>query len=208
MDTSERAPPTLLIATGNRGKFTEISAELSGLGVRYVSLKDFPPVPECEETGQTFRENAIEKARYYARQFKVLTLADDSGLEVDALNGAPGVYSARYAGTPSNDQANNEKLVRRLTGIPPEQRSARFRCVMALVDPQGNFLGATEGTIEGVIIDQPRGTHGFGYDPHFFVPRLGKTTAELPREEKNNISHRGQATRAMHQLLNTLFPSG
>ena len=205
MSGSKRPHPTILIATGNQGKFVEIAAELGGLGVRYISLKDFPPVPECEEIGLTFKDNAVDKARYYAHQFKIYTLADDSCLEVDALNGAPGVYSARYAGTPTNDQANNAKLVRELSGIPPEKRGARFRCVMALVDPDENLLGTTEGVIEGIIIDQHRGTNGFGYDPHFFVPKLGKTTAELPREEKNKISHRGQATRAMHQLLSRFF---
>jgi len=205
--TSElkQTPPTILIATGNKGKFAEISSELSGLGVKYLSLKDFPKVPECEETGQTFLENATQKARYYARHFNIHTLADDSGLEVDALAGAPGVYSARYAGIPCNDQANNDKLVRELAGIPREKRSARFRCAMSLVDPQGNLLGTAEGTIEGEIIDQPRGPHGFGYDPHFFVPSLGKTTAEISREEKNKISHRGQATRKMHDLMQSLF---
>jgi len=203
--TTTPAPPTILIATGNLGKFSEIAAELSGLGVRYLSLKDFPKVPEAEETGYTFEENATQKARYYARCFKVFALADDSGLEVDALNGAPGVYSARYAGTPCDDRANNEKLVRELVGIPAEKRTARFRFAMALVDPEGNLLGVTQGAIEGVIIDKSRGENGFGYDPHFFVPSLGKTTAEITREEKNKISHRGQATRKMHDLMLTIF---
>jgi non-canonical purine NTP pyrophosphatase (RdgB/HAM1 family) len=197
----------VLIATGNSGKFTEIAAELSGLGMEYRSLKDFPVVPECEETGKSFEENAVQKARYYAECFKILTLADDSGLEVDALAGAPGVYSARYAGIPCNDQANNAKLVKELTGIPAEKRSARFRCVMALVDPNGKLLGTTQGTIEGIIVDEPRGKNGFGYDPHFFVPSLKKTTAEISREHKNKISHRGQATRAMHELLIKIFRS-
>ncbi len=203
----KHAPPTVLIATGNSGKFTEIATELSGLGMEYRSLKDFPPVPECEETGNTFEENAVQKAKYYSKHFKILTLADDSGLEVDALGGAPGVYSARYAVTPCNDHANNAKLVKDLAGVPAEKRTARFRCVMALVDPNGKLLGTTQGVIEGLIIDTPRGKNGFGYDPHFFVPSLNQTTAEITPEHKNQISHRGQATRAMHDLLIKLFRS-
>jgi XTP/dITP diphosphohydrolase len=196
------SPLRLLIATSNRGKFREISAVLSTVDeIECVSLKDFPPVSECEETGSTFEENAIQKAKYYAGHFHILTLADDSGLEVDVLDKRPGVYSARYAGEPCDDQANNAKLVQELAGVPAEKRNARFRCVMALVDANGNIIGTTEGTIEGVIIDQPQGKNGFGYDPHFLVPKLGKTTAELSPKEKNDISHRGQATRAMKQLL-------
>lgn len=199
--------PTILIATGNRGKFTEIAAELSGLGIDFLSLREFPAVPEPEETGETFQENAVQKARYYARHLHQLTLADDSGLEVDALGGRPGVYSARYAGTPCNDRANNEKLVHELAGVPQAERTARFRCAMALVDPEGNVRAASEGVIEGLIIDEPRGQNGFGYDPHFFVPELGKTTAELSREEKNAVSHRGKATRAMFRQLQALTSS-
>ena len=192
---------TLLIATGNKGKFAEIAAELSGLGLKFISLADLPEIPECEESGRTFEENAVQKSRYYALHFRLLTLADDSGLQVDALNGAPGVFSARYAGSPCNDQSNNEKLVKELSSIPLEKRRARFICSMALVDAEGKLLGTTEGKIEGIIIDCPRGKNGFGYDPHFFVPSLNKTTAELSREEKNKISHRGNATRKMHDLL-------
>jgi non-canonical purine NTP pyrophosphatase (RdgB/HAM1 family) len=202
-----KTPLTVLIATGNSGKFKEIAAELSGLGIEYRSLKDFPAVPECEETGKSFEENAVQKATFYAGHYKILTLADDSGLEVDALHGDPGVFSARYAGTPCNDQANNEKVIKELSGVPAEKRTARFRCAMALVDPNGKLLGTTQGTIEGIIIDLPRGKNGFGYDPHFFVPSLKKTTAEIPQEHKNQISHRGQATRAMHGLLIKLFRS-
>ncbi|MFA5863667.1 MAG: XTP/dITP diphosphatase [Phycisphaerae bacterium] len=197
----EKTQSMLLIATGNKGKFTEIAAELSNLGIKYISLADLPKIPECEETGQTFEDNAIQKARYYATHFNVLTIADDSGLEVDALDGNPGVMSARYAGTPCNDQANNAKLIKELTGVAHEKRTARFRCVMALVDPGGNLIGTTQGAIEGIIIDTPRGQNGFGYDPYFFVPQLSKTTAEITREEKNKISHRGQATRKMHDRL-------
>ena len=202
-------PIKLLIATGNAGKAREIAAEMAPMPqIECVSLKDLPEVPECEETGETFEANAIQKAKYYADHFHCLTLADDSGLEVDALNGAPGIYSARYAGTPCDDQANNDKLVLELADVPSQTRTARFRCVMALVDGAGNFLGTTQGTIEGIIIDQPRGNNGFGYDPHFYLPDRGKTTAELNPEEKNKISHRGQATRAMHTLLESLIRDG
>jgi XTP/dITP diphosphohydrolase len=195
----------LLIATGNQGKFREISAELNDLGVECLSLKDFPGVPECEETGMTFSENAIQKARYYAEQFHILTLADDSGIEVDALFGLPGVKSARYAGEPCDDEANNMKLLKELQSTPPEKRQGRFRCVMAVVDAGGGLLGTTEGVIEGMILDKLRGSNGFGYDPLFLVPALGKTTAEISQEEKNKISHRGQAVRKMHELLQRLF---
>jgi len=200
------SPVKLLIATGNQGKCREIAAVLSSeASIECVCLKDFPPVPECEETGLTFEENAILKAKCYAEHFHIMTLADDSGLEVDALGGRPGVYSARYAGEPCDDQANNKKLVQELIGVPAEKRTARFCCAMALADANGNILGITRGTIEGVIIDQPRGSNGFGYDPHFLVPSLGKTTAELSPKEKNDISHRGKATRAMKEVLSKLF---
>jgi XTP/dITP diphosphohydrolase len=207
--TAKPTPVKLLIATGNPGKAREIAAEMAPMRqIECVSLKDLPAVPECEETGETFEENAIQKAKYYAEHFHCLTLADDSGLEVDALDRQPGVYSARYAGEPCDDQANNDKLVRELASVPSQLRSARFRCVMALVDAAGSFLGTTQGTIEGIIIDQPRGKNGFGYDPHFYLPDRDKTTAELSPEEKNRISHRGQATRAMHTLLESLIQAG
>ena len=196
---------TILIATGNKGKFNEIAEELSDLPVKCISLKDLPAVPECEETGNTFMENAVQKARYYSQRFKLYTLADDSGLEVDALGGRPGVYSARYAGEPCDDKANNEKLIKELAGVSSEKRTARFKCAMVLVDPDGKILADGEGVIEGIIIDAARGENGFGYDPHFFVPELGKTTAEISREEKNKISHRGKATRKLKsQIANIL----
>jgi XTP/dITP diphosphohydrolase len=195
---------TLLVATGNPGKFREIAAELEPLSIRCLSLKDLPPTAECHEEGSTFEENARQKATYYAQATGQTTLADDSGLEVDALGGAPGVRSARYAGQPCDDRANNRKLVQELAGVAPEKRAARFRCVMALADADGNILATTQGAIEGLIIDEARGQGGFGYDPHFLVPRLGKTTAELSQEEKNKISHRGQATRAMREAIRKL----
>ncbi len=196
---------TLLIATGNQNKFKEIARELSDLPIKCLSLRDFPAIPECPETGKTFYENALQKARYYAKKFNIYALADDSGLEVDILGGRPGVYSARYAGEPCDDKANNEKLVKELAGIPYDKRTARFRCSMVLVDDKGEILAKGEGVIEGVIIDNPRGENGFGYDPHFLVPELGKTTAEISRDEKNKISHRGKATRAIKSEIAKLI---
>lgn len=200
-NSSQQKERILLIATGNEGKFAEISHEFAEFPVKCISLKECPQVEECEETESSFEGNAKLKARYYAEKFHFLTLADDSGLEVDALNGAPGVFSARFAGEPCDDKANNEKLVRELTGVSQQQRTARFRCAMALADENGKILVTTEGTIEGEIIDNPIGENGFGYDPHFLVPELGKTTAEIPREEKNKISHRGKATRKMKEKI-------
>jgi len=208
----------ILIATANPGKFREITAVLGApddaypsLSVRWRSLADLAAAfPEPEETGTTFAENAALKARYYSRKTGLWTLSDDSGLEVDALGGAPGVVSARYAGVSSPgqrevaDQANNRKLVMALTGIPPEQRTARFRCCLALAEGDA-ILAQSEGVIEGIILDNPRGLGGFGYDPHFLVPRLGKTTAELSLEEKNRLSHRGQALRAFRGQLARLL---
>jgi len=204
MPTGPREP-VVLIATGNPGKFREIVAELAGAPARFLSLRDVPPIEPCEETGETFEANAREKAVYYARRSGRLALADDSGLEVDALAGRPGVLSARYAGRPCDDAANNRKLVEELHGVPAERRTARFRCAMALADPSGRILAETAGAIEGVIIDSPRGKNGFGYDPHFLVPALGRTTAELDPAHKNRISHRGQATRAMGDALRRLL---
>jgi XTP/dITP diphosphohydrolase len=190
----------ILIATANKGKFREIAAVMADLPVDWICLSDLAPIDEPIEDGKTFAENARLKARYYAAATGMWALADDSGLDVDALGGAPGVYSARYAGEPSNDRANNAKMVRELAGVPPERRTARFRCAIALASPE-RILAEAEGKIEGVIIDEPRGYNGFGYDPHFFVPSLGKTTAEIAPEHKNSISHRGNALRAIRPAI-------
>jgi XTP/dITP diphosphohydrolase len=193
-------PSRILVATTSRGKIREIAAMLADLPIETIGLDDLPPLTEPVEDGATFAENATKKALHYAGLTGELTLADDSGLEVDALQGAPGVYSARYGGEPRDDNANNAKLVAELQSIPNVQRTARFRCV--LVAARGDcVLAVTEGAVEGRIIDEPRGTNGFGYDPHFFVPELGKTTAELDPEYKNRISHRGKAVRAMKDRL-------
>lgn len=194
----------ILIATGNLGKLREVQAILSDLPVELVTLADGPPIPQALETGVTFEENAAIKALHYAAHFQCWTLADDSGLEVDALDGRPGVYSARYAGADADDAANNAKLIAALRGVPESARTARFRCAMALVFGD-TLLATSSGMLEGVIIDEPRGHNGFGYDPHFLVPARRKTAAELPPEEKNRISHRGRALAALRPKLERLI---
>lgn len=196
-DTAKRR---IVIATRNSGKVREIAEILADAPVELVSLDAFGALPDVVEDGATFMENAMKKALHFAKLTGEWTLADDSGLEVDALGGAPGVYSARYAGEPTDDAANNRKLVDALHGVPPERRTARFRCAAVLADGE-HVLAKAEGTIEGVIVDEPRGAGGFGYDPHFFVPSLGRTTAELEPVHKNRISHRGKA---MAELLPAL----
>ena len=197
---------SLLIATRNPGKLREVHAILEGLNLRLTRLNDHPDLPEASEDGDTFEENAKHKALHYARLVGRWALADDSGLEVDALEGAPGVRSARYAGPGCDTAANNAKLIQALAAIPQAERTARFRCVIAMAGPAG-VLATTSGTIEGVIIDDARGTNGFGYDPHFLVPELGLTTAEMPPEQKNRISHRGQALRAIRPAIERFLAS-
>jgi XTP/dITP diphosphohydrolase len=194
---------TILIATTNRGKLREVQAILAGLPLRLVTLEDFPGLPEPIEDADTFEENAKIKALHYARLTRHWTLADDSGLVVDALGGSPGVRSARHAGPECDPAANNAKLVKELCGVPPESRTARFQCAIALAGPEG-VLATTRGAVEGVIIDEARGTNGFGYDPHFFVPEHGMTTAEMAPEQKNRISHRGEALRAIRPTIELL----
>jgi XTP/dITP diphosphohydrolase len=186
----------ILLATHNAGKVREIRRLATPRHWRWCGLRDFPDVPKAVEDAATFAENARRKALHYAAATGLPTLADDSGLEVDCLGGAPGVASARYAGEPRDDAANNRKLVAGLAGVPPEKRRARFRCAMAFAW-QGEVLAETDGTVEGLILDEPRGSNGFGYDPHFLLPARNKTMAELQPDEKNALSHRGQALRAM-----------
>ena len=211
-------PRQILIATGNPGKFREISAVLSqawgeggALPVVWTSLSELAgEIPEPHEDQETFAGNAALKAKYYSRASGLWTLADDSGLVVDALDGEPGVYSARYGGSPAGTpreavtRANNLKLIGALAGIPPEKRAARFRCALALADGD-RILAIAEGTVEGQIVDEPRGSNGFGYDPHFFIPSLGKTMAELESGHKNRISHRGQALRTLRETLQQMI---
>lgn len=170
------------------------------MGVQILSLTDFPSLLPVEEDGRTFLENALQKARAVARHTGRLTIADDSGLEVDYLQGKPGVCSARFAGEGASDADNNRKLLQLLDGIPASQRGAAFRCVIAIVDPTGKESWV-EGACSGVIGDSEKGRQGFGYDPLFVIPALGKTLAELPLEEKNRISHRGKALAALKAVL-------
>lgn len=196
----------LLVATSNPHKLEEIRAVLGPLGIRTIGLDEAGVnVPEPVEDGATFEANARLKAIYYAQAAQRTCLADDSGLEVDALGGAPGVYSARYAGTgdtrAQRDAANNARLLAELKDVPPECRTARFVCAMCLADADGQVLTETRGEFAGVIIDEPRGHNGFGYDPLLWLADVGKTSAELPPAEKNARSHRGAASRAMAAWL-------
>jgi XTP/dITP diphosphohydrolase len=165
-----------------------------------LSLNDFSDIPEIEEDGRTFTENALRKARFYSTYFDQLTLADDSGLEVEALQGMPGVHSARYAGERASPQENNQKLLREMEGIPSSKRGARFKCVLALASPDGKE-SVTEGVCRGKIGFKEVGKRGFGYDPLFILPNYRKTMAQLSVEEKNRVSHRGKALRKMRKLL-------
>jgi non-canonical purine NTP pyrophosphatase (RdgB/HAM1 family) len=196
----------LLFATGNAYKVDEVKAILAPRGIAVRSFADLGRVPEePEEDGVTFEENARLKARYYARQLGVTCVAEDSGLEVDALGGAPGVYSARYAGATGTrderDRANNEKLLRELAHVPEGQRQARFVCVASVAEPSGRILAETRGSYEGVIAGEPRGKNGFGYDPLLYLPDRRCTSAELAPEEKHARSHRGEAFRALAEAL-------
>ena len=193
----------ILIATTNQGKLREVRAMLGGVPVRITTLTDYPSLPKPIEDASTFEGNASLKALHYAKLAGCLSLADDSGLEVDALGGAPGVHSARYAGPACDDAANNAKLIRELAGVPASRRAARFRCAVALASPR-EVLATATGVVNGVIVDVARGANGFGYDPHFFVPEHGMTTAQMPPEQKNRISHRGQALRAIRPAIERL----
>ncbi len=189
----------IVVGTRNSGKVREIQTSLAELPFAVVGLPE-TDIPDVEETGTTFQENAILKARHYCQFTGEYCLADDSGLEVDALEGAPGVYSARYAGVDATDAANNEKLLTVLKDVPPSERTARFRSVLALAGPDGSLLLA-DGVCEGVILSAARGTGGFGYDPLFYMASQGKTLAEMTIEEKNRISHRGNALKSFRQLV-------
>jgi XTP/dITP diphosphohydrolase len=194
----------ILLATRNGGKVREVREILGDLGVEIVSLLDVSGAPDVVEDGATFRENALKKARALAGWSGRVTLADDSGLEVDSLGGRPGVRSARFAGEGVGDEANNRKLLAELQSVPPEERSARFRCVMALAFPDGREW-VTEGSCEGVIVSALRGTQGFGYDPLFLVPSLEKTFGELTLQEKNRVSHRARALHEMKAVLRSVL---
>jgi len=197
----------IVVATGNPHKVDEIRAVLAPMGFVVVSLPELGrPVPAGpDEPGATFEENARIKARYYAAALGEPVLADDSGLEVDALQGAPGVHSAHWAGAEGSraerDARNNAKLVAAMKGLPEDRRRARFVCTMCIATPDGAVLVETRGEFEGSIVDEPRGAHGFGYDPHLWLADRGMTSAELPPDEKNAVSHRGRAVRRLAYLI-------
>jgi XTP/dITP diphosphohydrolase len=190
----------ILLATGNKHKAREITQILGGPGLDFLTLEDFPGLPEVVEDGATIEANARKKAVETARATGQWCLADDTGLEVEALGGAPGVHAARYAGPGCRFADNIAKLLRELSGVEGPRRRAAFRCVMVLASPTEKIWTA-EGRLDGVITEAPAGEGGFGYDPVFLVPELGRTLAELSAEEKNRISHRGRALQAMSGLL-------
>ena len=193
----------LLVATTNPGKFAEVRTCLRQLPLGIISLQDLQSYPAVIEDGATFEENALKKARTLAETSGLLTLADDSGLQVDALNGAPGLYSARYAGEEGNDEKNNDKLLYELRHVPEAQRTARFVCALALCDPRSGLMKywTVRESCEGRIGLALRGANGFGYDPLFFYPPLGKTFGEIDRETKQTVSHRGKALKKLTALL-------
>ena len=190
----------IVFATGNQGKLREVKKILADLNVDIVSMKEEGIQLDVDENGTTFAENAQIKATAIGAHTDAIVLADDSGLVIDALNGEPGIYSARYLGEDTSYRIKNQNLIDRLEGVPDEKRTARFVCAIAAALPDGTVLH-TEGTIEGIIGYEERGENGFGYDPIFYVPKLGKTTAELTDDEKNAISHRGSALEKMKVLL-------
>lgn len=191
----------IVLASGNAGKVRELNHLLSLFDIEIVPQTQFN-IPEAIEDGLSFVENAIIKARHAAKLTGLPAIADDSGIEVDALNHAPGIYSARYSGEGANDQKNNEKMLRELTGVPEAQRTARYQCVLVFMrDGNDPMPVIAQGSLEGRILEVPRGTGGFGYDPLFWLPDQGCAAAEISLEEKNKISHRARAMQALVQQL-------
>ena len=197
-----KKPIVLVLATRNAGKTEEIRALLAGFPVELKNLDAFGPIPEVVEDGETFDDNAYKKASFTARVLGLPAIADDSGLVVEALNGEPGVYSARYAGENADDAANNTKLLEQMAGV--KDRRAAFQCVVSIAVPTGAAL-TYEGRCDGVIAEAPSGDGGFGYDPLFYCPDKGKTFAELNMEEKGEISHRGRALKEVADELSKIF---
>ena len=203
-------PLHLLIATGNPGKIREFRDMLGADRFRWSDLSAYPAAQAVAETGKTFRANACLKAAGYARQLNTWALADDSGLEVDALGGKPGVYSARWAemhDAGRGDEDNNALLLRQIDAVPEERRTGRFVCVLALADPSGRIVLTARDCVEGRILRAGRGENGFGYDPLFYVQEMGCTTAELPSARKHEISHRGKALRRMRGMIEEHLPA-
>lgn len=190
----------IIFATGNEGKMKEIRSILADMGLQIMSMKEAGIQLDIDENGTSFEENALIKAKAIAACTDAIVLADDSGLEIDYLNKEPGIYSARYLGEDTSYHIKNNNLIERLAGVPDEKRTARFVCAIAAVLPNGEEL-VTRGTIEGIIGYEERGEGGFGYDPIFYLPERGKSTAELSAEEKNAVSHRGNALRKMKEEL-------
>lgn len=190
----------LIFATGNEHKMVEIREILGELPVEILSMKDVGIKADIVENGNTFEENALIKAKEVCKLAGEMVLADDSGLEIDYLNGEPGIYSARYMGEDTSYRIKNQNLIDRLEGVPDEKRTARFVCAIAAAFPDGRSF-VVRGTIEGIIGYEERGTNGFGYDPIFYLPEYGCTTAELDPEKKNELSHRGKALRLMREII-------
>lgn len=190
----------IILATNNKSKVKEISEMMSGSDITFESLADAGINVEVEETGTTFEENALLKAREICKLSGKPTISDDSGLEIDALDGAPGIYSSRFMGEDTSYDIKNNALIEKLENVADSDRTARFRCCMALVLPDGREF-VTEGAMEGIIAREPKGINGFGYDPILFIPEYNRTSAELSSEEKNNISHRGEALRKMIEVI-------
>ncbi|MFE8696928.1 XTP/dITP diphosphatase [Cytobacillus sp. FJAT-53684] len=194
----------VIIATKNQGKAKEFTRMFQPLGFEVKTLLDFPEIKDVEETGTTFEENAILKAETIARLLDRMVIADDSGLAIDALEGRPGIYSARYAGEEKSDEANMNKVLEELTDVPDNERKARFFCALAVASP-GKETFIVSGTCEGLILREKRGSYGFGYDPIFFAIEKGKAMAELTPEEKAQISHRANALRKLESELPSLL---
>jgi XTP/dITP diphosphohydrolase len=194
----------VIIATKNPGKAKEFEHIFAARGIEVRTLLDFPEIPEVEETGLTFEENAILKAEAVSKALGKMVIGDDSGLMVDALEGRPGIYSARYAGEPKNDQNNTDKVLSELKGLSEEKRLARFYCALAVAVP-GQETITVSGTCEGRILEERRGSNGFGYDPVFYVPEKGLALAELSSEGKNKISHRANALKKLDVVLDSIL---
>lgn len=194
----------ILLGTNNRHKVKEISNFLSELNLEIKTLADFPEVPPVEEDGKTLEENAIKKAKFYAQATGLFTFSEDTGLEVTALDGKPGIFSARYAGEQCSYEDNNRKLLNELLKMKNSGRNAHFRTVIAFCDPVSGSVKIVEGKITGKILEKPRGKNGFGYDPVFYLPELKKTLAELTLEEKNKVSHRALALLKAKKILKKL----